>query len=469
MTDDLAMMPASELAVRYRRKDLSPVEVTKAVLARIDALNPRLNAFCHCDDDSALAAAADSEARWARGEPVGLVDGVPATVKDLVVARGWPTLRGSLTVASEGPWDEDAPSVARLRAQGAVLLGKTATPEFGWKGITDSPLTGITRNPWNPVLTPGGSSGGATAAAATGMGALHIGTDGGGSIRIPAAFTGVFGIKPTFGRVAAYPQSPLGTISHLGPIARTVADAALMLTVIAGSDARDWLSLPEDRRDYRVGLEAGISGLRIAYSRTLGFAEADADVIALVDRAVETLADLGAHIQEADPQIGNPRDAFEAHFFGHYAAIGETMTEQQRERLDPGLRAMMAAGRRFGPIDWLQAELRREEIARALGLFLADYDLLVSPQMPIVAFEAGADVPAGRGMTGWLDWSPYTYPFNLSQQPAASVPCGLNEAGLPAALQIVGPRFAEALVLRTARAYESVHPFAMPEAAGGAD
>src|SRR3954462_10971001 len=271
MKTDPALISATELLCLYRSRSLSPVEVAQACLDRIAALDPDLNAFALIDGDAALKAARASEERWIKGEPLGLVDGVPATIKDLILTKGWPTLRGSKAISPDQPWEEDAPATARLREHGAVLLGKTTTPELGHKGVTDSPLTGITRNPWNPAMTPGGSSGGAAVAAATGMGALHVGTDGGGSIRIPASFTGIFGLKPSFGRVPAYPLSPFGTLAHVGPMTRTVSDAALMLTVISEPDGRDWHALPSDRRDYRIGLEAGIAGLRLAYSRRLGY------------------------------------------------------------------------------------------------------------------------------------------------------------------------------------------------------
>ncbi|MDH3596510.1 MAG: amidase family protein, partial [Rhodospirillales bacterium] len=246
MTNDPALLTATELLTRFRAGSLSPVEVTEAALARIEAHDTALNAFCLVDAEQALAEARRSEERWRIGAPKGRLDGVPASIKDLLLTKGWPTLRGSKALDPDQPWDEDAPAVARLREHGAVLLGKTTTPEFGWKGVTDSPLTGVTRNPWDPSRTPGGSSGGAAAAVATGMGALAIGTDGGGSIRIPAGFTGIFGLKPSFGRVPAYPLSPFGTVAHLGPMTRSVADAALMLTVLAEPDPRDWYALPVD-------------------------------------------------------------------------------------------------------------------------------------------------------------------------------------------------------------------------------
>ena len=255
LEQDPALLSATELLDLYRARALSPVEATRACLHRIARLNPRLNAFRMVDEEGAMLAAHASEERWSRSEPIGLLDGIPATVKDLLLTKGWATLRGSRTIDPNQRWEEDAPSVARLREAGAVLLGKTTTPEFGWKGVTDSPLTGITRNPWNPAMTPGGSSGGAAVAAACGMGALHLGTDGGGSIRIPAGFTGIFGFKQSFGRVPAYPPSPFGTLAHVGPMTRTVADAALMLTVISRHDARDWYALPDawTRLSRRIG------------------------------------------------------------------------------------------------------------------------------------------------------------------------------------------------------------------------
>jgi len=243
---DVTRLSATELIELYRRRELSPVEATRAVLAQIGSRNAVTNAYCLVRDDEALASAKQSERRWQAGEPAGLLDGVPVSVKDLLLTSGWPTLRGSLTTDKAGPWNVDAPTVARLREHGAVLLGKTTTPEFGWKGVTDSPLTGVTRNPWDTARTPGGSSGGAAAAVASGLGPLALGTDGGGSIRIPASFCGIVGLKPTHGRVPVYPPSTFGTLSHVGPMARTVADTALLLDALGSPDYRDPLAL--DRR-----------------------------------------------------------------------------------------------------------------------------------------------------------------------------------------------------------------------------
>src|SRR5690349_13051781 len=297
---DLCALSATDLLDGYRKHQLSPVEVTRAVLERIEKLNPVLNAF-NLVSDRAIEDAKASEKRWAAGQQKGLLDGVPVSIKDIILTRGWPTLRGSKTIDPKGPWKDDAPVTARLREHGAVILGKTTTPEFGWKGVTDSPLTGITRNPWNPKKTPGGSSGGAAAAVASGMGPLAIGTDGGGSIRIPCSFTGLFGLKPSFGRVPAWPLSPFGTVAHVGPMTRSVADAALMLNVLTLPDARDWHALPFEARDWRTGLENGIADVRIAYSPDLGYASVDAEVAAIVKDAVRVLTDLGAKVEEQDP------------------------------------------------------------------------------------------------------------------------------------------------------------------------
>src|SRR5512135_1329277 len=261
MSSDLLTLSAVELLRLFRSKRASPVEVTRAVLKRIDELNPLLNCFCYLASD-ALAMARDAEARWMKGEPKGALDGVPVTIKDLLLTRGWPTLRGSRTVDPKGPWNDDAPAVARLREAGAVLIGKTTTPEFGWKGSTDSPLTGITRNPWDKTKTPGGSSGGSSAALAARFCPLALGTDGGGSIRIPASFTNTYGLKPSFGRVAAYPLSPFGTVAHVGPMSRTVKDSAMLMNIIANPDARDWFNLPYEPTDYAAELEQTMRGKR---------------------------------------------------------------------------------------------------------------------------------------------------------------------------------------------------------------
>ncbi len=461
---DLATCSAVELLQLYRTRQASPVETTQAVLARIARLNPVLNAFCLIDEDASLAMARAAEARWAKGTPCGLLDGVPASIKDLVVTRGWPTLRGSKTIDPEGPWVDDAPTVARLREHGAILLGKTTTPEFGWKGVTDSPLTGITRNPWNTAKTPGGSSGGAAAAVASGMGPLAIGTDGGGSIRIPCSFTGLVGIKASYGRVPAWPLSPFGTIAHVGPITRTVADAALMLTVLSLPDHRDWTALPYDARDYRVGLDDGVRGLRIAFSANLGYATVHPEVANALARAVKTFEQLGARVEATDPGFEHPRQCFDRHWFAGAAYLASGLTAEQSALLDPGLLEIIAAGQLITRHEYVDATIQRGALALVMQRFHERFDLLITPTLPLPAFNAGEETPQIGAGQRWMDWTPFTYPFNLTQQPAASIPCGFTRDGLPIGMQLVGPRYADALVLRAARAFEAVHPIKMPDA-----
>ncbi len=457
-------MTAAELTAQYRARSLSPVEITHATLARIAKINPTYNAFCVVDADAALASARESESRWFSGKPLGPADGVPATAKDLILAKGWPTLRGSRTIDPNQAWDEDAPPVARLREQGAIFLGKTTTPEFGWKGVTDSPLTGITRNPWNEQLTPGGSSGGAAVAAALGMGTLNIATDGGGSIRIPAGFCGLFGIKPTWGIVPVYPHSPAWTLWHQGPISRTVADAALMLTLIAQPDERDWAAGPALGIDYRQHLEEGIAELRIAYSPTLGYAKVDAEVATCVARAVNEFTQLGATVEEIDLKLDDPIEIMQPLWAVALALAVAPMSPAQRALCDPGMLELAEPGFALSALAYRQLERARDAFGRRMTSLHDQYDLLVTPQLATTAFAVGHEVPPDSDMKRWWQWSPFTYPFNLTQQPAATVPCGFAANGLPVAMQVVGAKFADALVLRAARAYEKAHPFVLPEA-----
>ncbi|MBL26716.1 MAG: amidase [Rhodospirillaceae bacterium] len=461
MADDLVYMSATEMVGRFGDGSLSPLEVTRAILQRIQTLDEKVNAYILVDADAAISAAQASERRWHMGKALGPVDGVPTSVKDLLVTRGWPTLRGSKATDPDQPWNEDAPTVARLKEQGAVLLGKTNTPEFGHKGVTDSLLAGITRNPWDLDKTPGGSSGGASAALAAGMGPLALGTDGGGSIRIPGSFAGVTGLKPTFGRVPAYPASPFGTLATVGPMARTVTDAALMYNVITRPDIRDWMALPDDGRDYLQGLEDGVKGLRIAYSRDLGldWVKVDPEVAALVEEAAKTIAGLGATVEEADPTFPHdPKDVFLAHWLTGAAYLLSLYTEEQRAKMDPSLRQFAEEGRKFSMIDFYDAVSRRSQIGLALNYFFEKYDLLITPTMPIPAFKAGENLPSPDYKGDGFAWTPFTYPFNLSRQPASTIPCGFTKAGLPVGLQIVGRLHEDALVLQATRAYERANP-----------
>jgi aspartyl-tRNA(Asn)/glutamyl-tRNA(Gln) amidotransferase subunit A len=455
MSDDLCYSTAADLIESYSTGGLSPVEVTRALLKRIAAVNPKLNAYCLVDEESALKDARASEARWKAGKPLGPVDGVPASIKDIILTRGWPTLRGSKTVDPNQSWDEDAPVTARLREAGCVILGKTASPEMGWKGVTDSPLTGITRNPWNTDTTPGGSSGGASAQVAAGLGQFAVGTDGGGSIRIPAGFTGIAGLKPSFGRVPAAPLSPFGTIAHLGPMTRTVRDAALMLREMAKPDARDWFALPYTDTDYAAGLAAGMKGLKIAYSPTLGYAKVDPEIATAVDAAAKQFAALGAIVEQVDPGFADPADTFHTHWFaGAYNAL-MALPADKMKLVDPGLVKTFERGAAITMKEYLQAVNARGALGVRMKTFHETYDLLLTPALAVLAFTAGRLAPEDMGDAYWTAWTPFSYPFNLTQQPAMTVGCGFSKSGLPISLQLVGPMHRDDLVLRAAAAYEA--------------
>lgn len=467
MATDLTECTAHELLALYHSGQASPVEATQAVLDRIARLNPQLNAFCLVDPEAALLAARSSQMRWqahrSSGAAVGALDGIPTSIKDLILTRGWPTLRGSRTVDPNQAWDADAPATARLREAGAVLLGKTTTPEFGCKGETNSPATGITRNPWNPGHTPGGSSGGAAAAVAAGMGPLAVGTDGAGSVRIPAAFCGNVGFKPSFGRVPAYPLSPFGSVAHLGPHTLSVRDAAIMMNVLKQPDARDWTSLPPDASDYTVGLEDGVRGLRIAYSPTLGYARhVHPEIAAAVEDGVRHFQALGAHVEQVDPGFEDPLEITTSLWFLGAYTVWSGLTPQQQALTDPDFRAEAELGAQLSAAQVQQLHLRRGALGSHMRQFMQHHDLLVTPSVAVPAFEARPAGTVKMDPQAMLGWTPFSYPFNLTQQPAITVPCGLTSAGLPMGLQIVGPMFGDALVLRAARAFESLVPVLRP-------
>lgn len=451
---ELADLTAREALTLFRRRALSPVELAEDCLARIARDNPAVNAFSHIEGEQALIAARASEARWQAGTPCGPLDGVPTTIKDLTLTAGMPTRLGSATTSPEGPWEHDAPVSRHLRDAGAVVIGKTTSPEFGWKGVTDNPLHGITRNPWDTRLTPGGSSGGAGAAAALNLGLLHQGSDAGGSIRIPCSFTGTFGIKPTFGWVPQWPASAMSTLSHLGPMTRTATDAALMLSVMAQPDARDgYLGNPR-AEDWLRPPPTSLRGWRIAYSPDLGHVEVAPDIAARVREAVGMLAELGATVETVDPGFGDPLDTFNTLWFAGASQALDRLDEDQQARLDPGFLEVARRGQALSVGDYLAARREREGLIAHMQAFHERYDLLVTPTLPLAPFAAGHNVPPGGRYREWMDWTPFSYPFNLTQQPAASLPCGLDDRGLPVGLHLVGPRFQDLNVLRVAQLLE---------------
>jgi aspartyl-tRNA(Asn)/glutamyl-tRNA(Gln) amidotransferase subunit A len=460
--DELCWRPATELAGLIRRRKVSPVEVIEAVLDRIDRVNPRLNAFVSITAERARAAAKAAErALMRRSRRLGPLHGVPFSVKDLVTTAGVTTTFGTPLFRDNVP-TEDAPMVARLQAAGGIMVGKTNTPTLGWIGATHNPLFGITRNPWNPDRTPGGSSGGASAAVAAGLAPLAVGTDGGGSIRIPASLAGIFGHKPSLGRIPIYPPSAAWSVSHIGPMTRTVADAALALQVCAGPDDRDHDSLPAERVDYAVALRRGVKGLRVAYADDLGFVEAlDPEVAAICAKAARAFRELGCRLETVKPGWPPIGEAWLQLFIGGIATRLQPYLDRRSE-IDAGLYQMMERALRQPPTTYVQAWFDRLAWQRHPLALFEKYDLLLTPTTPCPAFPVGLDHPAeiaGKPITGY-GWVPFTYPFNVTGQPACSVPAGFTKARLPVGLQIVGRRFDDATVLRAAAAFERARPWA---------
>ncbi|WP_250458696.1 amidase [Microbulbifer litoralis] len=460
--NDFVRMTAMELLQGYEDKSFSPVEVTEALLKQIERCNPAVNAYCLVDAETTLAFARESEKRYVDGKPRGQLDGVPVAVKDVFLTPMWPTLKGSRTVLPESTMGKEAPCVAALNRNGYVPLGKTTTPEFGWKGVTDNPIDGVTRNPWNPEKTAGGSSGGSAAAVPLGMGPLALGTDAGGSIRIPAGFCGHVGLKPSFGEVPHWPASPFGTLAHAGPMTWTVTDCALMMNVISEADLRDTNAIPRRNIDYLEAIAGEpkdlLKGVRIAYSATLGYVNVDREVEETVREAAHLLQSLGAEVTEVAPGFDDPLAAFGHLFYGGAANALRNLGKRQRALMDPQLVGVAEKAAQLTMLDYLAAVNERTALCERMANFHRKYDLLLTPTLPITAFKAGREVPEDWPSTRWPSWTPFTYPFNMTGQPALSVPCGFSSDGLPIGLQLVGRRFDDASVLRVGQAYQLAAP-----------
>jgi aspartyl-tRNA(Asn)/glutamyl-tRNA(Gln) amidotransferase subunit A len=456
---DPALLSAEDMLIEFARRRLTPVDVLQAVTERVARHNPALNAFVVMNPH-ALDAAAESTMRWRVGRPIGALDGVPVTVKDLLDLAGFPTRRGSRTTSTD-PVPDDAPLVTSLRAAGAIILGKTTTTEFGWKTPGDCPLNGITRNPWNNDHTTGGSSSGAGAAGAAGFGPLHVGTDAGGSVRIPAAWCGLVGLKPTYGRIPQWPTSAFASVSCAGPMTRTVRDAALMFSVMAQYDLRDPFCLPTDGRDWRDGIEAGVAGLSVGILRHPGFdAPADSDAVKAVERAAHLLAAAGATVEEATADLPDPSLTFSRVWGAALSRLVASMPTQLANLLDPGIREVASVLGSMTASDFMGSEATRAQVGHAMGRFHQRYDLLLCPTVP--AGPPLADAPTNDPIRALTEaWAPWTFMFNLSRQPAITIPMGMRANGLPNAVQIAAAQFRDDLVLRAARAIELAAPIAV--------
>lgn len=452
--EDLDFVSAVELRRLIATRAVSPVELARRALDRAEATRSTLNAFAHLMPENAMAAARAAEAAVMAGDPLGSLHGLPVSVKDLIAVAGAPQRFGS-RVTGDAPVVADAPSVERLRAVGAVIIGKTTTSEFGCKAVGDSPLTGVTRNPLNPAMTPGGSSAGAAASVAAGVTALALGTDGGGSIRIPAALTGLVGVKANFGRVPVHPVSATPTLAHVAPIARSVADAALLLSAISGFDARDATSIAGPVPDYAAACSAGVAGMRIAWSPTLGYARPVGEVVEACAATVARLEAMGARVELVDRVFEqDPVDIWTAEF---YAGVGTRLrasVERDRDRLDPAVADILERALAQEMRGYYETVFRRHALREDMRRFFEGFDALLSPTLPVASIPVGRDVPAGYEDRNIVSWVYYTYPFNLTGQPAASVPAGRASDGMPIGLQIAGGLHREVDVFRVAAALE---------------
>ena len=457
-SDNLCFLSALELRKLYLTRELSPVDVTKALLHRIERVNPVFNPYVTVTHERALAQAICAERAYMDGN-AGTLAGIPGSLKDLTPTKGILTARGSLLYRNWVP-DYDAPLAERLDDAGMVLLGKTTTPELGWKGDSGNRVNGPVHNPWMHGRTAGGSSGGAAAAVALGLGPIAQGTDGAGSIRIPCAFCGLYGLKPSWGRIPQYPASVVELLSHAGPITRTVKDAAMMLTAMAGAHPMDRLSLP-DATDYLSEMDGDIGGLRIAWSPDLGYARIDPDVQKVAAAAAARFQELGCNVEEDHPGLPDPWDIADTIWAASFAGVFKDNLNEVRDLLDRGLVAVIERGRGVSGAGLATAYARRNDYYHGWREFMKSYDLFLSPALPVTAFSAGEDHPgdvAGHP-TSYLGWTAFTYPFNVTGQPAATVPAGFAGDGLPVGLQIVGRWRDDAGVLRASAAFESIAPW----------
>ncbi len=458
-------MTALQLRRAVKTKKISPVEIVNAVLERISLINPKINAYCTLVPEQALTEAKTAEIKVMKGEPLGLLHGIPVSIKDLAFTKGIRTTGGSKMYENFVP-DKDAVFVERLKAAGAIIIGKTNTPEFGWIAVTTNPVFGVSRNPWNTECTTGGSSGGAAAAVAACLGPIAQGSDGGGSIRIPSSFCGVYGLKPSFGRVPSSPGFPglWEGLSVTGPIARTVSDAALMLEVMSGYDSRDFYSIPQKTPHYLSAVKSGVSlkGLKIGWTVDMGYATVDKRVAKAIEEAATVFEKLGCMVEQEHPDAGDPQVAFSLQVGSALAAQLYDELPRWGKQFEPGLATYVERSKDILARDYVKARMKHLEYWGKIHEFFDKYDLLLTPVLAVPPFPVGIYSPAeinGQKVSG-IAWMPFTYPFNITGQPAASVPCGFTEDGLPIGMQIVGRKYDEVTVLKASAAFERAQPWA---------
>lgn len=455
-------MSAVELVKRMKEKELSPVEVVKAFLDRIDEHNSKWNAFVTIND-RALTEAKEAEEAIVKGKKLGKLHGLPVAIKDLTPTKGLRTTYGSPVFKDYIP-DHEPTFLKRIKAAGGIVLGKTNTPEFGHKGVTDNPLFGVTKNPWDEKLTPGGSSGGSAVAVAAKLAPIAEGSDGGGSIRIPAAFTGVFGFKPTYGLIPhdSDPDNVFGSQSpflHNGPMARTTRDAAMLFSVMQGYDANDPFSLPNTGEDFEA-ITGSVQGLKIAYTRDFGMYEVSEDVEKLTEQACSRLTSLGCEVEEVKVDYELTLKELSRSFVGmwcaKYASGYGDLYDQSPENFSENISKMIAIGRKLSAVDYKKIELNRTKVWQKTQALLNDYDLIISPTLATTAFAHHLPGPSeiNGKKAGPNDWM-MTQIYNMTGHPAASLPIGLTESGLPVGLQIAANRLADRLVLQLCQAYEN--------------
>lgn len=460
MMHDCAYKSAIELGKAIATKEISPVEVMQQCVRRMEALEPRLNCFVTRTPDLALEAAKRAEKAVMAGGELGALHGLPISVKDLIALGGARLTFGSRAMA-DNIAASDAPSVERVKAAGACIIGKTTTTEFGCKGGGDSPLTGTTRNPWNLAKTPGGSSLGAASSVAAGITPFALGTDGGGSIRVPSSFSGLFGIKAQFGRVPVFPASATPTLAHVGPLARTVRDAALLLKVISGHDRRDPFSVAGPVPDYLGACELPVKGMRIAWAPTLGYAKPLPEVVRITEAAVKAFTDLGCEVIPMDDFIGeNPFDMWVAEFYAGVGAKLKNILREQREMLDPAVAEVLKIALDQSLEEYYGKVFKRYDFREKIRAKFESIDLLLTPATPVPAFDVGVDIPRELPETNIVSWQYYTFPFNLTGQPAASIPAGFTSSSLPVGLQMVAKINHETDIFRAAAALEAARPWA---------